>query len=142
MMIRRALFLISLLSTLFLTQCRPPEVTVNESNVMGKWQVSEFSANTPSISPDLITKARQEALSTSYQFAAEQKVWMESIYYEHGQLGSWQLRPDQVLFISSSFEGEQVGEAYTIQRLEADQMFLEQKIEGLGEISMTLKREY
>ena len=114
---------------------------INEKEIKGVWQITAFSANTPSLAPGVINLARVEALSSVYTFESDSTFHMTSDYTSQGEGGTWRINADKVLIMNYISEGEQSEETYQILSLNDNSMKWKQDIEGLGSISMTLKKK-
>lgn len=111
---------------------------IDESRLVGEWQVSEFHADTPELSPMLIDAVRQDAISTTY-ILNEDKSFVEiSNTRPSGAEGFWRFREeDNLLELIDEDAGTQ---PYFVRSVEANEMIWFQPMEGIGSLTIILKR--
>ena len=62
---------------------------VEESQLIGKWKVTEFNADTPGLSSEVIESAREEAISMECELSSGGGSFLKSNYFDKGQKGKW-----------------------------------------------------
>jgi hypothetical protein len=115
---------------------------INENEIIGNWKVVEFMSNTPELSPILIEATKNEALSSNYSFHKDKTFKMKSDYKPNGESGKFKFTSKKRTFelIFNSGNKNDI-EKHQIVSLDANLMKWTQNIEGIGSLSMTLKRE-
>ena len=114
---------------------------IEVSQLLGKWKVSGFNADTPNLSPAIIEDGRVEAMSSEYDLSSDGKSFLRSDYYIKGQTGNWIFDKDsKKLTITHSNEEEMGPTTYTVESVSETKMVWIQEIEGIGTLTLTLKK--
>ena len=115
---------------------------IDENQIIGHWKVVEFRLNTPELSPILIEATKKETLSSNYSFQKNKTFKMKSGYNSNGKSGKFKFTSKTRTFemIYNSGNKNDI-EKYQVVSLDANFMKWTQNIEGIGSLSMTLKRE-
>ena len=89
------IFLIFSLGTL--VACNTKEL--HESNLKGKWKVTEFLINAPSLSPSIIMSGKEEGMSSIYTFSEGERIHLVSKFVPDGKEGAWNYQATDSLLV-------------------------------------------
>ncbi|MGB3776777.1 MAG: hypothetical protein WA960_00355 [Tunicatimonas sp.] len=127
------------LASLLLFSC---ENQIDENELIGNWEVSEFKANTPELSQALIEGAKIEALSTSYLFKKDKTCSMKSNYILNGRIGKYELIAEtSIIKITYPPEDGSSIEEYKVESLNGSSMKWTQNMGELGSLTLMLTKE-
>ena len=121
-------------SLIFLCSCG---AAVNASDIPGKWQVIDFDAKMPDVSPMLILAAREEAVSTVFVLSNDGNFAETSNFNPEGIEGSWVFSTsNNSLQVTDSQGSERV---FVIESINDGRMIWVQELDELGSMSYILK---
>lgn len=114
---------------------------IKQSELIGKWKVVHFEANTPTLSPEIILDAKKEALSSIYQILENNKSILASSYYNRERKGTWKFNEDtQELIFNHDVNSDMGLETSKIIYLTGNMMKWTQDLGELGSITMVLEK--
>lgn len=115
---------------------------IEESDLVGKWSVVGFSAETPNLSPAIIEGGKAEALSSVYELKEDGTSVLISDYYINGSRGKWSYEGEKKLIrISHSDDNDSGDEIYMVKSVGDSKMVWMQEIPGVGTLTMTLTNQ-
>jgi hypothetical protein len=120
------------------------EIEINNKNITGTWQASEFESEIPSIPPEYKEAGEKEFLSSVYTLREDHSMEMRSDYYNNGAFGRWEFNPDsKEISMIYQYDTTEGIEKYIITYLSENKMVLHQDIDAnefKGYVQLTLKR--
>jgi len=112
-----------------------------QSDMVGAWNVTQFTADAPELSPGLIQAAKSEALSSTYALAGDHSLVITTDYMEDGAKGTWSFdEKTQKVTLRYSYEDLPSKEEYQIQSNCGDEMDWYQDMGDMGSITATVIR--
>lgn len=119
--------------------CNEP---LSNETLHGTWQVTEMEADMPTLSPAIVAKGEELALSTTYVFRENGTSLITSEYYPEGFESVWILNLDSMqLTVNSADEAIPDYSDYKISFVNNRKIELTEDIEELGSLKMTLVKK-
>lgn len=113
---------------------------VNESYLIGTWNVTSFLGSELNLDKQLILDSEKEALSSVYTFNKDKSSKPVSNYASLGQTGSWLLN-DSTHQLTIEYDNSSPGtESYVVRKVDSDKMKWIQNLGDFGVLTMILTR--
>ena len=117
-----------------------PAVVIEPAQLEGEWKVVKFFTNA-SLSPVLIERVEEEALSSKYFFKSDKSCSMQSRSISGESVGTWRIIGGNEIVITYVLkDGKEEVERYKIEYLSSSTMGWKSDMGELGYITMVLEK--
>ena len=133
---RNILILLSIV-TMISYSCNPPK-----DDIVGKWKIIEFEANTTAFPQVLIDEAKVEVFSRTYSYRKDHTFTIKSNLIPDGEQGRWEITTEKkTIKMTYPAGSRQSQEIYLLDALSSNTMKWTQDFKERGSISLVLEKE-
>lgn len=114
---------------------------LNEASLAGKWKVTEFLINAPSLSPSIIMSGKEEGMSSVYTFSEGERIHLVSKFVPDGKEGAWNYQATDSLLVFNYGREDKKLESYKVISFDGNMMTWTQDMGKMGSLEISLVKE-